>query len=258
LKYKKKRIHASSNKKKVEDQPQEAIVNNEETFKTPLNTANGVLTRSQRNILVETKPKPPELLPFEISTILHEKGYPKVAMKYAHIIPQKRETIEPLFQEQPSPDLKPKKHKNHQKHSYTNDTDEFSENEMKDDRNLLDLLIPVSDNYIGTNNPFNMGSAECQRQARNLICNRRLQQDDLTKWRNKLKKRKNKLLLEESRQLWRASHQSLDNKAVNNKTLRITNGNANIVKTKKLYENNQLKGKVVSPDGNVQYLMELR
>merc|ERR1712079_928781 len=36
-------------------------------------------------------PPPPKPLPFEIARILHKKGYPKVAMKFASIIPSKRE-----------------------------------------------------------------------------------------------------------------------------------------------------------------------
>ena len=73
---------------------------------------------------------------------------------------------------------------------------------------LLDSLIPYPADYSGSNNPFQLGGAEEQRAARNLLINRKLGPADLTTCRSRLKKRKQKLCIEESRLLWRAGREA--------------------------------------------------
>merc|ERR1712062_137752 len=70
-------------------------------------------------------------------------------------------------------------------------------------RNVLESLIPEQPNFLGENNPFQLGSVEAQRKARKLICNRKLKEEDLTRWRSRIKKRTYKLDIDQARKVWR-------------------------------------------------------
>ena len=85
----------------------------------------------------------PKLLPYEISKILHQKGYPKVAMKFASIIPPKRTEVLKCVQ---TKDIR-KTNKRRKGGSTTIG------------KNLLDSLIPSLPSYTGRNNPFHLSSA---------------------------------------------------------------------------------------------------
>jgi hypothetical protein len=142
-----------------------------------------------------TEPKP---LPIEISKILHQRGYPKVAMKFASVIPPKRcDVLVALNAKETKEETKTKSSK--KKKGANVDVAEKN-------IHILDQLIPVQQNYDGVRNPFNLGCSEVQRAARNLLCNRRLNEEDLTNVRSKLKKRKYPLCIEESRKLWKSAN----------------------------------------------------
>ena len=145
-------------------------------------------------------PPPPKPLPFEIARILHKKGYPKVAMKFASIIPPKREhaTEKVSVEIETSPESKSKKKKSNKKESESE-----RGNILNDSNSSLLSLIPEKPNFLGENNPFQLGSVEEQRAARNFLCNRKLKEEDLTRWRSKLKKRKYRLNFEQARKMWR-------------------------------------------------------
>ena len=85
----------------------------------------------------------PKLLPYEISKILHQKGYPKVAMKFASIIPPKRSEVLKCVQ---TKDIR-KTNKRRKGGSTT-----FG-------KSLLDSLIPSLPSYMGRNNPFHLSSS---------------------------------------------------------------------------------------------------
>jgi len=139
------------------------------------------------------KPKP---LPYEISKILHKRGYPKVAMKYASVIPPKKCIV---LKSLDTKDAKTNKKESKKKKELCLQNGE----RLETDAHTLDLLIPVKNNYSGAHNPFRLGSSEVQRAARNLLCNRKLNEEDLTNVRSKIKKRKYKLCIEQSRKLWK-------------------------------------------------------
>lgn len=132
----------------------------------------------------------PLLLPYEISKMLHKKGYPKVAMKFAAIIPPKKiEVVEALQTKEAKTKIGKKK--------------KDSKTVLAENNFHLDSLIPLQSSYLGSRNPFMLGSADVQRAARNLLCNRKLNQEDLTNKRSQLRKRKHPLCIEESRKLWK-------------------------------------------------------
>ena len=138
-------------------------------------------------------------LPFEIARDLHKKGYPKVAMKFASIVPPRSDQVQKVIKEESSPEQKTKKKKNKKEKEPVKDP--LEEPVMK--RNVLDSLIPEQPNFLGENNPFQLGSVEAQRKARKMICNRKLKEEDLTKWRSRIKKRTYKLDIEQARKVWR-------------------------------------------------------
>ena len=85
----------------------------------------------------------PKLLPYEISKLLHQKGYPKVAMKFASIIPPKRSDVPKCVQ---TKDIR-KTNKRRKGGSTT-----FG-------KSLLGSLIPSLPSYTGRNNPFHLSSS---------------------------------------------------------------------------------------------------
>ena len=135
------------------------------------------------------RPETPELklLPYEISKLLHKRGYPKVAMKFASVIPPKKnELLEPL------------------------QTKEIKKNKKKKTRggdmipkNVLDCLIPKQQSYRGAHNPFRLGSAEVQRVAENLQFKRKLHVDEQTTSRSRIRKSQYCFRIHESKKLLR-------------------------------------------------------
>ena len=163
----------------------------------------------------EVSPKPPpKPLPYEIARMLHKKGYPKVAMKFASIIPPKREAIqlESVEDTDNSKEGKSKK-KKAKKEVSSADSDNTSSTQNGISAALksqnLDSLIPEKPNFLGDNNPFHLGSAEETRAARNFLCNRKLKEEDLTKCRSKIKKRKYRLNFELARKMWKKESSSV-------------------------------------------------
>lgn len=166
---------------------------------------------AKRNVKEDTKakapaPDPPKPLPYEIARILHKKGYPKVAMKFASIIPPKREAIQLENVEESDNNLKEgkSKKKKAKKEVSPVDSEPSTHNGISDALSSnLDSLIPKKPNFVGDNNPFHLGSTEETRAARNFLCNRKLKEEDLTKCRSKIKKRKYRLNFEQARKMWK-------------------------------------------------------
>ena len=138
-------------------------------------------------------------LPFEIARDLHKKGYPKVAMKFASIVPPRSDVVQAIKQEN-IPEQKTKKKKNKKEKDPVKDP---LQEPLVINRNVLDSLIPEQSDFLGENNPFQLGSVEAQRKARQMICNRKLKEEDLTRWRSRIKKRTYKLDIEQARKVWR-------------------------------------------------------
>ena len=141
-------------------------------------------------------------LPFEIARDLHKKGYPKVAMKFASIVPPRRDVVQ-AQKEECSPELKTKKKKSKKESKKEKDPMKEPLQEPVINRKVLDCLIPEKPDFLGENNPFQLGSVEAQRKARKMICNRKLKEEDLTRWRSRIKKRTYKLDIEQARKVWR-------------------------------------------------------
>ena len=216
------------------------------------------LTVNKKSLQSRETRKP---LPFEISESLYRQGYPKVAVKFASVIPLRKESFDAATSEaKKKEEAKPKKKKTHSEPKQ----EAVQKIDVPDGVNLLDAMIPAPNNYLGPNNPFNMGSVEQQRQARNLICNRRLQKEDLTKWRSRIKKRKHRLRLEESRLLWRSRREAAAAAAQQREgrggggDLSTLNASSNgIVKPpSQVISNHQVVGRVLSYNGKLKYLME--
>ena len=166
---------------------------------------------AKRNVKEDAKadapaPDPPKKpLPYEIARILHKRGYPKVAMKFASIIPPKREAIQ-LENVEEIDHLKEgkSKKKKAKKEVSPAEPEPSTKNEITDaSSSNLNSLIPMKPNFLGDNNPFHLGSSEETRAARNFLCNRKLKEEDLTKCRSKIKKRKYRLNFEQARKMWR-------------------------------------------------------
>jgi len=188
-----------------------------------------------------------KLLPYEISKSLHQKGYPKVAMKFATIIPPKKSVVVKAIEV----DHKPKKKRGPKIKKVEENPIPYSvtENEHESkpdivDTNVLDCLIPVRLDYMGENNPFKLGSVEEQRAARNLICNRKLREEDLTKCRSRIRKRKHRLFIEESRKLWKRKDSTAAKVA--------TRSQKKVVEAR---QSLQYAGKYTAPSGEIKYIM---
>lgn len=166
---------------------------------------------AKKNVKEDTKaeapaPVPPKKpLPYEIARMLHKRGYPKVAMKFASIIPPKREAIQ-LENVEEIDNLKEgkSKKKKAKKEVSPAEPEPSTKNEITDaSSSNLNTLIPMKPNFLGDNNPFHLGSSEETRAARNFLCNRKLKEEDLTKCRSKIKKRKYRLNFEQARKMWK-------------------------------------------------------
>jgi len=204
-------------------------------------------TKVEEETVMKVEEKKP--LPYEISKTLHERGYPKVAMKFATILPPKKEAVVQAIK---AGQHKPKKKKGskpkktfenriplenyvEQKVSYS----EFYESK------LLDTLIPIKLDYYGENNPFKLGSTEEQRAARKLICNRKLRKEDLTKCRSKLRKRKHHLFIEESRKLWNRNESVVEKVSTRRQKKIIAEKSQDL----------QFAGKYTTPSGEMKFLL---
>ena len=166
--------------------------------------------KSKNNKLKKSSPVKVKPLPFEIARDLHKKGYPKVAMKFAAIVPPKIEVVKKVLKEEMCTEQKSKKKKSKkEKEPVKEDVPDPQLNIT----NVLESLIPEKPNFLGENNPFQLGSVEEQRKARQMICNRKLKEEDLTRWRSKIKKRTYKLDIEEARKVWRKECASEDKNA---------------------------------------------
>ena len=97
---------------------------------------------------------PPKPLPYEISKILHKKGYPKVAMKFATIIPPKKSEV-----------LKSVQAKDIRK-----TTKKRKGVFLTLGKGVLDSLIPALPSYEGTDNPFNLCSSDNLKASKGLPC----------------------------------------------------------------------------------------
>ena len=200
----------------------------------------------EENVMKVVEKKP---LPYEISKTLHERGYPKVAMKFATILPPKKEeVVQALKAEQHKP-RKKKGPKNKRAFDNRIHLEHYVErkgsNSELSESKLLDALIPIKLDYFGRNNPFRLGSTEEQRAARNLICNRKLREEDLTKCRSKLRKRKHHLFIEESRKLWKSNESVLERVSTRRQTKFTAEANQNL----------QYAGKYTTPSGEIKFLL---
>ena len=194
---------------------------------------------------ISEPPSPPKPLPFEIAKILHRRGYPKVAMKFASIIPPKRDVVvQPPNQHETPPDQKHKK-KRSKKENLGKDSSIVQVNRVDDSvKNSLSSLIPERPDYFGDNNPFHLGSVEEQREARKVLCNRQLKEEDLTKWRYKIKKRKYRLNFEQARQMWKKESSSPGKNTPKRSSC-----------IKKSPEKFQYAGKFIAPSGETKIIM---
>jgi len=204
-----------------------------------------LLTENYESKVEDKKP-----LPYEISKTLHEKGYPKVAMKFATIIPPKKEVVVQALKADHQKSKKkrgPKSKKTLDNHiHHENHTEEKESSSDTSESSLLDALIPVKLDYCGENNPFKLGSFEEQRAARNLICNRKLKEEDLTKCRSRIRKRKHHLFIEESRKLWKSDELVLE-KMKTEEQKKSTAGACN--------QDLQYAGKYTTPSGEIKFLL---
>ena len=119
----------------------------------------------QRSPSENTEPQKrlhPKLLPYEISKILHQKGYPKVAMKFASIIPPKKSEV-----------LKSVQTKDIRK-----TTKKKKVGIATLGKGVLDSLIPALPSYEGTDNPFNPSSLDHLKASERLPCQCNLNHED--------------------------------------------------------------------------------
>ena len=138
----------------------------------------------------------------DISKLLCERGYSKVAMKYASIIPPKKAVVVEALKPKCQKKRRPKSKKTLNNHiPGIVEKCSLDGSELK----VLDALIPVKLNYYGENNPFKLGSIEKQRAVRNLICNGKLKEENMTKCRSRIRKRKHHLFIAESCKLWKSN-----------------------------------------------------
>ena len=209
--------------------------------KLPLLVSNLKKKRGRKPKLSQPESSPPKMLPHQISKMLHNRGYPKVAMKFASIIPAKPEAVSSILvdvQEKKTKQSSPKK-----KSKKEGPAKEKSSEETKSTTNSLSSLIPVRADYLGDNNPFHLGSVEEQRQARKIICNRKLVPEDLTSCRSRIRKRKYKLDLEFARKVWR--------KETNSKVVKVNKKTSLIESKRKL----QFAGKVTTTSGEKKMIL---
>merc|ERR1711892_104014 len=203
-----------------------------------------LLTENYESKVEDKKP-----LPYEISKTLHQKGYPKVAMKFAAIIPPKKAIVVQALEVEQKPKKKRgpkvKKIEDNPILESVAEKDQESSSDTSES-SVLDALIPVKLDYYGENNPFKLGSVEEQRAARNLICNRKLKEEDLTKCRSRIRKRKHHLFIEESRKLWKSDELVLE-KMTTEEQKKTTAGACN--------QDLQYAGKYTTPSGEIKFLL---
>ena len=188
----------------------------------------------------------PKPLPYEIARMLHKKGYPKVAIKFASIIPPKREAINLQVIEENNDDKEAKSKKKKSKKEVSSTQFEVTHNGISDAfSSSLDTLIPERPNFLGDNNPFHLGSMEELRAARNFLCNRKLKKEDLTKCRSKIKKRKYRLNFEQARKMWKKESSEV-------KTSKTLRKNLSLIESKRKM---QYAGKFTALSGETKIIM---
>ena len=122
------------------------------------------------------------LLPFQIAKSLQRRGLPRVCVKYAEIVPPRREVVVELLQNgadkthvaPPTPGKKraPAKAAKAERKAPQVGNGGRGMDYFRSGGALLDALIPLRPDYLGQNNPFHLGNTETLRKARNLLCNR--------------------------------------------------------------------------------------
>ena len=167
-------------------------------------------------------------------------------LKFATIIPPKKAIVVEA--------LKPEQHKSKKKrgpkskktlNNHIPGSEEEKESSLdRSESKILDSLIPVKLDYYGVNNPFKLGSIEEQRAARNLICNRKLKDEDLTKCRSRIRKRKH-LFIEESRKLWKSNEAVPEEVSTHGQKKSISEANSDL----------QYAGKYTTPSGEIKFLL---
>jgi len=161
-------------------------------------TSNGVTTRSLTN--ANPQPKTTKDVRIELNKRLHKELGIRVAMKFAEVTPKPREEVEALLQAQLAGPKNKRKNYKEYKNSPMLLPDTYTSS------SFMDTLIPPPQNYNESNNPF----------KNNL---RRLTEKDLTKKR----KKKDKTMMEESRQL-SSSFQSVTGNKEGSNSPQILNG----------------------------------
>ena len=114
----------------------------------------------------------PKPLPYEISKILHQKGYPKVAMKFASIIPPKKSEV-----------LKSVQTKDIRK-----TTKKRKGGLATLGKGVLDSLIPALPSYEGTDNPFNPCSLDNLKTSKRPPCQCNLNHEESVRSRTEKRK----------------------------------------------------------------------
>ena len=168
-------------------------------------------------------------------------------LKFATIIPPKKAIVVEA--------LKPEQHKSKKKrgpkskktlNNHIPGSEEEKESSLdRSESKILDSLIPVKLDYYGVNNPFKLGSIEKQRAVRNLICNRKLKEENMTKCRSRIRKRKHHLFIAESCKLWKS------NNSVPGKVSHL--GQKKMISEAKV--DLQYAGKYTTPSGEIKFLL---
>jgi len=131
-------------------------------------------------------------LPFQIAKDLYAQGFPKVCVKFASIVPPRKQEVETIL-------VKKSRKKKRQK------TRPPSTGTVKRPQNgSLEALIPTKLDYLGSNNPFDSGRCSKMESRRN--------QSLTFPCRPKERLRKQKRVFgAEKRKLWKIPHLSLVN-----------------------------------------------
>jgi len=160
-------------------------------------------------------------LPLDISHRLYKKGFPRICVKFASVVPTRKAEVEKALKSESKPAKKRRLKRKPPPPSPPNGLSSTGEliqppkrlntdavPKCSGDGFILDSLIPTRTSFFGTNNPFKLGCTESLRQARSVLCNRKLEWSDLTKSRSRIRKRKGGLNIEASRQIWRQQNTS--------------------------------------------------
>lgn len=103
--------------------------------------------------------KPLELvkpLPFQLARELHLKGGPKVAVKFASVVPPRREEVEAVLVELAEAEAKGRSRRRTKGRPRAGEGGARTET-IDGTKRILDSLIPTKPDYLGRNNPFHLG-----------------------------------------------------------------------------------------------------